>query len=96
MVTDIEIEKAIELIQLANIDGGASAGQQRLAEFIRACLNYSEKANIKELLYRMEISEICLLLRVAQSDDMLSRLVAKYNPFLLDEPATEDYIFWEE
>jgi len=85
LIIEAEIERAIELIQLASVDGGASAGQQRLAEFIRACLDYSEKANMKELLHRMEISEICLLLRIAQSDEMLYHLVAKHNPSLLEE-----------
>jgi hypothetical protein len=83
ILLDEEYEAAVHLIKIANDAGKGSTGQFHLAKFIRACLNYSDRANIKEILYREDIERICALLKIAQSDELLRKLVEEHNPTLL-------------
>jgi len=84
-MTPEEIQIAIQFIKIANDTGGGSAGQFHLAKFIRACLNYNNRANIKEILFREDLGRICAFLKVAESGELLRKLVEEHNPALLNE-----------
>lgn len=75
---------AANLIQKASIHQGCSTGQYHLGMFVKSCLNYEDKVNMKEVLYQVGINEVTAILELSDSDG-LRELVQSINPSLLEK-----------
>lgn len=75
---------AKNLIKIASDHGGCSDGEYHAAQFIKSCLNYDTRVNIKDLLFYAELDVVKEILDMATADTLLEA-VKNTNPKLLEK-----------